>query len=359
MTISELRQLKSASYYNKSTTFASFTSFFDLLTNISKVRKNYLKNFLENEFDTLHKKRKTLSRTNPFFSEFYKNDIVFANNIYDKLIKHIAEEFSIDNYPSLYIVDNLPKPFNKYNWNALTIDKQDEHKYNVKRGIYFSRNYLTHVFFETTLIHEILHWIISEYSMKTYKITYFPIIEEGICDFYALFYFKKLFNVDDDLLLNWIVFNRTYPYMHELWNSYWKSLNNVSEFVDSFGQNELSNLLKKGRNYFNKIISSTGINKDSACMKKTDTCKIISKANRIFYVTLEEYIILQQSIKSRKAAMSKEDLMSKTKMPKKLFNLAISSLKDTGLLYIENKNIIQPNDNYFLSPKNIRYYIRP
>jgi len=85
--------------------------------------------------------------------------------------------------PEIFLVEELPAPFDRGSASVVTIDAEDEQRFEIKAGIYFTRHAITPIFADYTIAHELVHWVLG-LRTPSLMATQF---EEGVADFVALF----------------------------------------------------------------------------------------------------------------------------------------------------------------------------
>lgn len=113
---------------------------------------------------------------------------------YEK-IKDLMRRYDlIKKFPSYYIVDNFPKPFDSMSWICMFLDEEEKDVYNMEPGIYFKKEYLDVYSSSKNLLHELVHIAVSQ-NTKTPGIA--RGLEDGICDVLgSLFLFSELTNIN-------------------------------------------------------------------------------------------------------------------------------------------------------------------
>src|SRR3972149_6796616 len=59
--------------------------------------------------------------------------------------------------PEIFIVENFPHPYERSDYDALTVDISDYKKYGIEAGIYFKKSNLRPFLSKHLLVHELIH----------------------------------------------------------------------------------------------------------------------------------------------------------------------------------------------------------
>lgn len=332
----QIKYMKSACYY-ANTRIGNFSDFFNNLNSPHK--------FDQSVFDsTIGKDCKIIMKT--------LND----NKIYEKINKFYTSKGYIDNYHiilheaqkifntkidvPLFLVESLIEPFNSRDCDSISIDKEDSIKIGLPYGIYYVKKYLTHVYFEFIVAHELIHQFISVYSEY---VPYTSLMEEGFCDLLAVILLNKCKLFDIKVIKNILLYNR-YLSNGIVWKHYLCSFKFACKYTVKYGLEGSINLLKSGRNKI-KNISLEDIKLNSTNIGDFDVSVLLSEIYDLdFYFTIDiiDYYILFQLVNDQNTSIEEK------------YRHRLNTLSNSGLICFSNNEIyIQDSTYYHL----IRYII--
>ena len=152
--IEEKRILKTTAYYYGAN-FANFPAFFNNINNFEPYQSLYV-----SEAERLIDLSSNLKKNDEVNIVSFKGS--GYKTTYRKIINILSQELHFYNWPELFLVDELPcvDSGNKA-WDAMAVDSQEAHRLNIREGIYFNQNCVTHCYFEFVICHELIHWFIS------------------------------------------------------------------------------------------------------------------------------------------------------------------------------------------------------
>lgn len=280
----EIRELKSLVYYNGAG-FVDFPIFF-----------NRIREKLDTSVDSNKLVQIELDRLLRL-----KNDALFLNAIYDST-EHFENSFQrignlVNDFfggevkmPKLFIVDKLPGRYSSKPWTAMFIDNQDSDRLGFDAGIYYIKSVLTHPFFEFIVAHELVHWVISHYSIVNHP--HSNLLEEGLCDLFSYIILLNAEVVSNENVSNFLIYNRSLSHSGTLWFNYFKFSKLMLQYSCKDGVQGLINLIRKGRSALNAIPSSFpfSIPSDSTIIK---ILTIFNESESIIIVSAEQYMILK------------------------------------------------------------------
>lgn len=347
--MNDIKKLKHTVYYYGAN-FSCFPAFFNSLDRKNNEVKKYL---IDNEYKRLVKlsKNEKMKKINLK----YDNEEQFLNQ-FNAIIKSYRQFFNISDYPKLFIVDKFPKDFSKKEWDSMSIDKNDEKHFLIPRGIYYKKQYLTHGYFEFIIAHEIVHWIISEYSKEYFP--YVPIIEEGVCDFIGTYILLKNKILEANVIENLVTFNRSLKDNGTLWKQYWKSYLSLSSICYANGIDYIIETIKKGRNKIgllanNNLQNITQNNIHNSFDVRT-IINILLKTNSISVVNTDEYFLLEYINNNFKQEIINLDLLSLNFSQDEILVL-FKKIEKLGYVHFYEKNCFyNPNINLM---ENIKYLL--
>jgi len=283
-----IKKLKHAVYYYGAK-FSCFPSFFNTINSSTNPINQKLIDVELKKLTVLSENKKM--RTINFN---YTNEEQFIKQ-YHSIIESFQKNFQIKDYPKLYLVDTFPDIFSNKTWDSMSIDKDDEKHFSIPRGIYYKKEYLTHGYFEFIIAHEIVHWIISEYSKEYFP--YVPLIEEGLCDFLGTYILLKYNILECEVIKNLIIYNRALKDDNTLWKQYWKSYLALSSVFHKNGLDYIIDSIKKGR----AEVSLLSYDNNSKCLIKNikhnvyakTIINILLEAGSISILNTKQYLLLE------------------------------------------------------------------
>ncbi len=283
-----IRKLKHTAYYYGAK-FNCFPSFFNSINSSDNTITQQLVDKDLKRLDKLSKGHK-MQQINSIFD--HENKFIEQ---YHLIIKSFQKIFNIEDYPKLYLVDTFPDVFSDKAWDSMSIDKNDEVHFSIPRGIYYKKEYLTHCYFEFIIAHEIVHWIISEYSEKYFP--YVPLIEEGVCDFLGTYILVKNKILDYNVIENLIIYNRALKNDESLWKQYWKNYLLISSIVCNNGLTFVIDAIKEGREHISLLTreyNHKNWTKDvQQDIETKNIFNIFLKANSISTLKAKEFLLLE------------------------------------------------------------------
>lgn len=335
--IEEKRVLKTTAYYYGAH-FANFPAFFNGINNFKSTQSLYLL-----EVERLVDLSANLIKNSSVDIVSFKDS--GYKSTYEKILAIFSKELNFSDWPNLFLVEELPcvDSGNKA-WDAMSVDSKDAARLNLKEGIYFNRNYVTHGYFEFVICHELIHWIISYYSIINPEHT--PLWEEGFCDFFSV-YFLHLGNIlPEDAIINLVLYNRHFKDTSSIWKRYHVYLNSVIEMALQNGIGYLYEFLKKGRTAFSSLYF----------YKQTSMATMIDNTDKAFlfrlldinsYISVAEktYILLHAIEDQCNKFIDISSLGKITALSNSELEQAISYGFDSGLLFVEKNSIFAPNEN--------------
>jgi len=288
-----IRSLKTASYYSLSNRFGDFPNFFLELEN-EDYKGNVIKNDLYEKEITILEKRLEFEDLSIFVSGY--PDESFFKSQYSDFVEKFSLIFPNISFPDLWIVHDLPLSFSKRGWDGVCINQEDSVKLKIPSGIYFIRKYLTHPYFEFVVIHELVHWIIAEYSKS--DLSFMNIYEEGVCDLFTIYFLVSESILPFEVIRNLLVYNRSIKPKNCLWYQYWRSSLVSLNYFNSFGSKELILSIKKGRSFLLKQLDQYELYFEKTTLSENESIvsSIFIWANSISLLTMREFFLLENLI---------------------------------------------------------------
>jgi len=353
-----IRILKSCSYYSD-VCFGSFLSYFSLISEEKKaIKQAYI--------DQFPWRKKVLEQDLDLLLSTYEQPLVFnalqrfysrggVEDTFKKIIEVTQELLSIKATPPFHIVDSLPGIFADKSWDAMSVDSEDELKFRIKEGLYYKKQVLTHGYFEFIIAHEVIHWMVSQFSKK--YIPYTSPLEEGLCDYLSAFLLFQKKIVPSLVVKNFYIFNRSSKEPDDLWATYWSFCKKIDSVAFNRGVGEIIKIIKNGRdNLFKMNISHCRKSPKSSFPDETTLHQEIFSADNLILIDIDSYIALQTSIIMSKDGHIRFDSIQKdTGLPSEILKSSIVKLVNRGLIVQENKNdLFQTMKNL---TSNIKYTV--
>ena len=345
MNIEEKRILKTLTYYYGAG-FADFPQFFDAIDEFGdfnakikkddwkyQIYKRELKRLKEIEVST------SLKETLVYFKkEGYKEN-------YNKIISFLSKIFPIENWPKLHLIDGkLPLSGND-SWESMSVDAEDETFFCIDRGIYYQSKYLTHGYYEFIIAHELIHWIISQYSEE-----YFPFVslyEEGMCDFFAAMALKEANILPIRAIKNIYLYNRHFKPIGSLWKNYHLFLNKVIFLGLEYGLSNLIDIIKGGRKSVQNVEGMLKRNKSTEQWDNsnldTEIMFELLDVNSYLSMEISEYIIMSQLAEEEEEFVDFQKIRTQSSIPPQLFIETVQKLNATGFLFVKDSKLFHPN----------------
>lgn len=354
MDIEEKRILKTITYYYGAD-FADFPRFFDSIdafgdfnAKIKKddwkyqIYKRELKRLKEIEGSTNLKKALA-----DFKNEGYKVN-------YDKLIFFLSKIFPIENWPKLHLIGGQFPISGNDSWEAMSVDDKDEIFFGLDCGIYYQSKYLTHGYYEFIIAHELIHWIISQYSEE-----YFPFVsfyEEGLCDFFAAITLKGANILPTAAIKNIYLYNRHFKPVGSLWKNYHLFLNKVIFWGVKYGIDNLVDIIKGGRKSVQDI--EVVLERNKSTVKQNDLHldkEIIFElldVNSYLSMDINEYIIMSELAQEKENIVDLKKIQTQSAIPSQIFIKTVKRLNASGFLFVKDSKLFYPNSRIW---NKIRY----
>lgn len=264
------------------------------------------------------------------------------------ILEEAKKMFNIKIWPQLFLVDSLKSVPEGKEWSAMSIDEMDSKELEIPEGIYFMKKYLIYGFFEFTVAHELVHWVISQYSIKYFP--YVPIVEEGICDFMAtiLLYKTKLFPIE--VIKNFVLHNKQFTINDTLGETYGDFFRIILIYCQNNGFSSVLELIKSGRERITKFCNESIIKTDlKSNIDIQPLLRELLNVQSYFTLPIQEYYILKATTEIGKLEFQKEDI--EVNLPKDVLENALDKLNIKGYLFKENDFILQMNQSFFNNVK--------
>ena len=339
--IEEKRILKTTAYYFGAH-FSNFPLFFNSMNNFDNSQLLYV-----SEVERLIE-----------LSENVKNnahvDIVSFKEsgykmTYQKIVAVLSKELSFTDWPELFLVDELPciESGNKA-WDAMAVDAQEAARLHLKEGIYFNKNCVTHGYFEFVICHELIHWMISSYSIV--NPAYVPLWEEGFCDFFSVYFLHLGEVLPDAAIINLVLYNRHFKDNNSIWKRYHVYLNSVIGLALQNGVDYLYSFIKNGRTSFSNLYFYNPVTdkiNPKVKMNMSDQAFLFNLLDVNSYISVkpETYILLRSLADKCNQFIDISSLSDVTALDEHQLKEAISYGFDSGLLFVEKEDVFVPNEN--------------
>lgn len=168
-----------------------------------------------------------------------------CHNIYLSILHDLGLKF--DNLP-VYIVNELPAPFDNMPWEALCIDVKDEEDYGVPRGLYFIESRLQPLYSEFTLAHELIHAIIGQVTPDMLARG----LEEGVCELLGSLYLGSRV-LGPSLTRSLFIYSQLGYQIDRFWELYLEYTRQAAFLYHRFGLDGILTLVSKGRKFIKEI----------------------------------------------------------------------------------------------------------
>jgi len=350
--MNEIKCLKQTAYYCGSS-FGNFPKFFQTLESGSYLRDSILSSTrtYKAELDRLV----SLSLTNDMSQiiSSYQEEKNFYDN-FNRIATHAANMFNITNLPKLHIVDDLPGRFKDKPWDSMSVDKNDCLNFSIAEGIYYKRKFLTHGYFEFVMAHEVVHWIISEFSGKYYP--YVTLLEEGLCDFIGALILLEGTILPITVLKNAFIYNRATKPIDNLWHSYWKYCLFFTHKATVDGVMSILDLVRKGRDEFNYTYTITNTTKNSDYinnLRGNAVINVILESTPIYSIPYISYDILFYIVNNSLENIKVADLVGIYNIQENIIRNSLDNLENAGLIHAVNNDLFY-NPNKVI-PAFLRY----
>lgn len=170
-------------------------------------------------------------------SEYHRKYCTFFSKV-------LGENFD---FPDLYIVENFPKPYDKFKVEALAPDEADKNMYGISPGIYFLKEFLAPYYSAYLLPHEIVHVIIGKPNPHLLGRG----LEEGLADLFGSIY-GGLYVLGENITTNLTIYNRL-SHLSPFWDLYRDYLRQASYIYRRFGLEGIKSLILGGRDAIKKV----------------------------------------------------------------------------------------------------------
>ena len=352
MNESNLKALKCVTYYHGAQ-FGDFSFFFKQIE-IDETF-SHIEMWLRQLFQEDLSRIRSLAKTPEIKTvlESFNNEEGFLKQ-YDKIISGYSILFDIKEMPSLHLVDKLPEPFSCKEWDAVSVDDQDEKKFSIPKGVYYRKAVLTHCYFEFVIAHELSHWIVSLHS-KSY-IPYVTLFEEGLCDLLGAYILNKHSIIPIDAITNLFAYNRALKPSDSLWYAYWSYCKAAMNIALGNGFDKILDIIKSGRGNIREFSIQGGSLNNEDDHAKSDIKNLICallKADMLYTIPAEEFMVLKTNFQYAEEHINPEKMAKDLKISPGRLNSILANLASRGLIVIESDNMIyQPS---VILSDNIKY----
>lgn len=268
------------------------------------------------------------------------NTINIKENI-NKLVDNFYKEFGLENTikPNITIVDKFPEPFSDRNYKAMNFNEEQSKKFNVPKGIYILKKFAIHGICEIMLAHEVMHYIIGEFTKVEEQLEQCPFYEEGTVDFMGLYLLLKYKIVDEICVRNWLLFGRGLCTSEYIGSLYFNENKQIQYIAREYGINYIKDIIKKGTNEIRNIrffnIESNKYDGNDEILNKL--LKMYDYVFSCFSLKFDEYYLYTKTINS-KINLNEiiiDDL--------NIIEVA-KRLEKKGLIYILDDTLYNPNN---------------
>ncbi|OJW12772.1 hypothetical protein [Mucilaginibacter sp. 44-25] len=279
----------------------------------------------------------------------YENDnqILERYSILAKFTYQFFEDLTA--LPYLYIVDTLPGPAKDKPWDSVSLDESDEKRLGIKKGIYFKRGSINLPYFDFIIVHELIHWIISEYSVKYFAYT--SMVEEGICDYLSYYVLLKVDPSNFKIILNIMTFLRCLKKPGTLFNAYYRFSRHISAIVRSRGLEYLTKVMKQGR----EAVNSLGTFIITPTLIRDETVELLSlcfdHAESTVAIPTVDYFLYRHIIRQNLKEFRAKDIDIEHLTPEEV-NQSLDRLDDLNLITMEHSIFFQGLDQI---PTNLKF----
>lgn len=327
--------LLEGAYYVKEPLFAQI----DEIMKYFDENGNVLRDGLSiHQIDFLNKLKEEFENTYKLKNE---NNVINIKENINKLVDSFYKEFGIENKtkPNITIVDKFPEPFSDRNYKAMNFNEEQSKKFNVTKGIYILEKFAIHGICEIMIAHEVMHYIIGEFTPLEEQLEQCPFYEEGIVDFMGLYLLLKYKIVDEICVRNWLLFGRGLCTVDYIGSLYFNENKQIQYIAREYGINYIESVIRKGTNeiknmrFFN--INSNKYDGNDEILNKL--LKMYDYVFSCFILTVDEYYLYTNTINSKvKIDELKTDNMDVIEVAKRL--------EKKGLVYILNDILYNPNN---------------
>jgi len=152
--------------------------------------------------------------------------------------------------PEIFIVDNLPSPYDRASFAAMTSDATDEELYGIPRGIYFIKQSLCPIYSRFLLVHEIIHTVLGEISPEYLGRG----LEEGLAEIVGALYLGS-YILGKEVTKTTFYHNRLGYGIEQFWQLYLDYMRMGAYIYNRFGMDGLVAMLREGRGKIKEIES--------------------------------------------------------------------------------------------------------
>lgn len=146
-----------------------------------------------------------------------------------------------------FLVDKFPEPFADRPWKAMCVDPALGTHGAVPCGIYYKPQYLCNGMFEIMVSHEIVHYLISHYSVGESR-KYTSLAEEGVCEILAAYALLTVQPDAEHAIRSHLLHNRAGAIgAHTIRRNYYNAANHIFDYVCQNGLPALLAALAHGR----------------------------------------------------------------------------------------------------------------
>ena len=162
---------------------------------------------------------------------------------------HLLEDLGVRvNSPQIFIVNELPSPFNRKGYSAASQDEGDYIRRGVQPGLYFPQRRLRPFYSPYLLMHELIHTILGERSPNILTSN----LEEGVAELLGGIYLSSKI-LGKEITKNLFIYNRLGYGYQQFWELYMDATRQATLLYHRFGLQGILALVNEGREKLNQI----------------------------------------------------------------------------------------------------------
>lgn len=152
------------------------------------------------------------------------------------------------NAPEIFIVDELPPPYNGAGYAVLTTDEGDYQDHGITPGLHFLKDRLRPFYSQFLLLHEMLHSILGSRS----PLLFGRGLEEGLAEIVGSIYLSSKV-LGRELTKNIFIYNRLSYGHNQFWEIYLDYTRQAAHLYHRFGLEGLLALINGGREKIKEV----------------------------------------------------------------------------------------------------------
>ena len=244
-----------------------------------------------------------------------------------------------------FIVDRFPEPFADRPWKAMCVDPALGTHGAVPCGIYYKPQYLCSGMFEIMVSHEIVHYLISHYSVGEAR-KYTSLAEEGVCEILAAYALLTVTPDAEHALCSHLLHNRAGAIgAHSIRRNYYNAANHIFDYVCQNGLSALLSALSQGRIAFGDAdLSSIAYpSPQTGVLGKLQA--MYSLAERMLVLPATAYLLFAESATVGECEATA--LAAKCNIPLDIVTKTLAKLQADGLLSV-HQGVVYNYNRYLL-----------